>query len=289
MTNWILAARPKTLLLIASPVALGAVAASLEHNLNWSVLIVTLLCALLIQIGTNLANDYFDFLKGADTKERLGPTRVTQAGLISKEQVKRGFVGVFAAALGLGCYLAWIGGWPIAMLGLLSVASGIWYTAGRYSLAYIGLGELFVVVFFGPAASLGTYYLQTNTLSLPVFYLGLVMGFLSSNVLVVNNLRDINQDRKARKHTLAVLFGERFAKGEYAFFWMMAIALSLYLSQTHFKATQVWVCVLISPVAARLMRQVVSYQDPRSLNAVLGQTAMAQVLLAALISVGLLW
>lgn len=234
--NWLLAIRPKTLTVSLAPVILGTALAYHDGYFSPSYLALTLLGALLIQIGTNLSNDYFDFQKGADTHERVGPTRVTQAGLISPGQVKAAFILVFACAACLGVLLVMRGGWPILLIGLASILSGMAYTAGPYALAYLGLGELFVLIFFGPVAVVGTYYVQALKFSGSAFWAGIAIGLLSCAILVVNNLRDIDQDKKANKKTLAVRFGRRFAHLEYVFcllvpaliaFWLHAPAASL--------------------------------------------------------------
>ena len=188
-----------------------------------------LLGALLIQIGTNLSNDYFDFVKGADTEERLGPARATQAGWIRPEIILRSSLLVFAAAIIIGIFLVLRGGWPIVLIGIASVICGILYTGGPYPLAYLGLGEIFVVIFFGPVATLGTYYVQALEFSKEVFIAGLAPGLLSTALIAVNNLRDIPTDIKARKRTLAVRFGYRFARIEYTLCILGGLFIPLFL------------------------------------------------------------
>ena len=188
-----------------------------------------LLGALLIQIGTNLSNDYFDFVKGADTEERLGPARATQAGWIRPEIILRSSLLVFAAAVIIGIFLVLRGGWPIVLIGIASVICGILYTGGPYPLAYLGLGEIFVVIFFGPVATLGTYYVQALEFSKEVFIAGLAPGLLSTALIAVNNLRDIPTDIKARKRTLAVRFGYRFARIEYTLCILGGLFIPLFL------------------------------------------------------------
>ena len=191
--------------------------------------LAALLGALLIQIGTNLSNDYFDFVKGADTEERLGPARATQAGWIRPEIILRSSLLVFAAAVIIGIFLVLRGGWPIVLIGIASVICGILYTGGPYPLAYLGLGEIFVVIFFGPVATLGTYYVQALEFSKEVFIAGLAPGLLSTALIAVNNLRDIPTDIKARKRTLAVRFGYRFARIEYTLCILGGLFIPLYL------------------------------------------------------------
>ena len=191
--------------------------------------LAALLGALLIQIGTNLSNDYFDFVKGADTEERLGPARATQAGWIRPEIIFRSSLLVFAAAVIIGIFLVLRGGWPIVLIGIASVICGILYTGGPYALAYLGVGEIFVVIFFGPVATLGTYYVQALEFSKEVFIAGLAPGLLSTALIAVNILRDIPTDIKARKRTLAVRFGYRFARIEYTLCILGGLFIPLFL------------------------------------------------------------
>ena len=215
MNVWLLAARPKTLPAAVAPVLIGTAMAWTEGVFHlWSALAAAL-GALLIQIGTNFANDYFDYTKGTDTEERLGPLRVTQAGLVSPGAMKTATATVFALALLIGVYLVWRGGWPIVVIGLLSILFGVLYTAGPYPLGYNGLGDIFVMIFFGPIAVGGTYYVQALDITWPVIVAGLGPGLLSVAILVVNNLRDLDNDRTAGKRTLAVRFGRTFSITQY--------------------------------------------------------------------------
>ncbi|MBL4818482.1 MAG: 1,4-dihydroxy-2-naphthoate polyprenyltransferase [Deltaproteobacteria bacterium] len=258
MKNWLLAIRPKTLTIALAPVVLGLGFAAREGVLDISIALITALAALMIQIGTNLSNDYFDHQKGAD-KERVGPTRVTQAGLISPDQVKAAFVGAFALAVFLGLALVMRGGWPILLIGVLSVASGIAYTAGPYALAYIGLGEVFVLIFFGPVAVAGTYYLQTLKFSWQPAWAGVAIGLMACSILVVNNLRDLETDQKANKRTLAVRFGPNFAHAEYLFCLLVPAFIAF--------SMKAWVASLIILLAFIKLRK-------STLKALLPQTAI---------------
>jgi 1,4-dihydroxy-2-naphthoate octaprenyltransferase len=207
---WILAARPATLPAAVVPVLVGTAAALAEGaQFHAFIFVMTLLCSSLIQIGTNFANDYSDFLKGADHEGRLGPVRVTQSGLISQDDVKRGIFVAFGLAVIIGGYLAWIGGWPIILIGILSVISGLAYTGGPYPLGYHGLGDLFVFVFFGVIAVTGTAYLQAGHWGVLPLTLSIPVGLLVTNILVVNNLRDLPTDIVAGKRTLATRIGDR--------------------------------------------------------------------------------
>ncbi len=215
LQSWIVAVRPKTLAASFSPVVLGAF---LAPSLNWVRFTVTLLFALTIQIGTNLANDYFDCIQGADTPERKGPLRASSSGLISLKKMKMAFSLFFLLAFLCSCYLSFFGGVFMFWTGVLAIFLGIFYTATPFSLAYLGLSEIFVLLFFGGIASFGAYYLQTNQVALFPFIIGLGPGFISCSLLISNNLRDVEEDRKAGKKTLVVRFGKAFGRGEYLFF-----------------------------------------------------------------------
>jgi 1,4-dihydroxy-2-naphthoate polyprenyltransferase len=206
---WVLAARPATLTAALAPVMLGSALAWREGSFHALAAVSALAGAILIQIGTNLANDTFDARKGADTAERLGPVRVCAAGLLPSSLVWRATLVVFALSLLPGIYLVWRAGLPIAVLGLVSIACGIGYTAGRHSLAYLGLGDLFTFVFFGLVATLGTFYVQALVWSPAALLLGIVPGLYSVALIAINNLRDREQDLRANKKTLAVRIGDR--------------------------------------------------------------------------------
>ena len=211
---WIDAARPKTLGASLAPILIGAALAYRHGALSPLMTFIALASALCIQIATNFCNDYCDFKKGADA-QRVGPVRATQAGLIAPEMMLRATIITFAIAVALGAILVARGGAPILIIGILSVAFGALYTAGPYPLAYIGLGDLFVLIFFGPVAVAGTYYVNALTWSSDAAILGLIPGLLAVGILIVNNLRDYESDRLSRKRTLVVTFGERFGRLEY--------------------------------------------------------------------------
>jgi 1,4-dihydroxy-2-naphthoate octaprenyltransferase len=231
LTPWLLAARPKTLAAAVTPVLVGTALARIDTTpIHWLVFAFALFGAVFIQIGTNYVNDAIDFRKGADTHARLGPLRVTQAGLLGAEAVLRGaYVCFFLAAL-CGIPLILRGGWPIAAIGITSIVAAYAYTGGPYPLAYHGLGELFVMVFFGFVAACGSFYLQRLTLDSTAWIGGFAVGSLAVVILAINNLRDIDNDRASNKQTLAARFGSRFAYGEIIvfalapFFCVLAIA-----------------------------------------------------------------
>ena len=226
---WVLASRPRTLPAAVAPVVVGMALANAHGLLARGPVLAAMLGACFIQIGTNFANDYFDFKSGADTAERMGPLRVTQAGLVTPAQIKAATAIAFGLAMLCGLYLTWVGGWPIVVIGLLSILSGIAYTGGPFPLGYNGLGDLFVFIFFGLVAVGGTYYVQALGYNPMALAVAVPVGLLSTAIIVVNNLRDVDTDVVAGKRTLAVMFGKGFAKAEYvtllALAYLMPVAL----------------------------------------------------------------
>lgn len=212
---WWQAARPRTLPAAAAPVVMGTAMAWREGAMHLPAASAAMAGALLLQIGTNYANDYYDHVKGADTDARIGPTRATAAGLVTPAAMKRAFVWVFAVAFVLGMGLVWRAGWPLLVIGVTSVACGVLYTGGPRPLGYLGLGDVLVLAFFGPVALAGTYYVQALRWSDAAVIAGLGPGLIATALLAVNNLRDAETDAEAGKRTLAVRFGRRFAKVEY--------------------------------------------------------------------------
>jgi 1,4-dihydroxy-2-naphthoate octaprenyltransferase len=280
---WVYAFRPKTLVISISPVVIGATLAMSQGIFNLMLFLFTLLTALAIQIGTNLANDYFDFIKGADTKERKGFMRVTQAGLVAPTKMKKVMIATFCIACCCGSYLIWSGGLPIAILLALSIALGVIYTGGPFPLAYLGLGELFAFLFFGPVAVLGTYYLQTGTLSKEAFMIGLSPGAFSMAFLIVNNIRDIDEDRAANKKTMAVRFGKTFGKCQYLLTILLSLVPILFFCPAHPFSL---LTLLILLPAAPLMSMMVRNQDPRMLNHLFAKTGKLQWLFTLLFCIG---
>ena len=214
MNAWVLAARPKTLSAAVVPVMAGA--SLVRGPLSWPLLACTLLGAVLIQIATNFINDALDFKKGADTSERIGPVRVTSAGLLSAGSVMRAAYVCFAGAALCGVPLIMRAGWPLLAIGVASIVAAYAYTGGPFPLAYHGLGEVFVIVFFGVIAVGGTYYVQTLRFTPEVLIAGVAVGLLATVLIVINNLRDVNSDRASNKRTTVVRFGETFARVEIA-------------------------------------------------------------------------
>lgn len=245
-----------------------------------------LIGAILIQIGTNYANDYFDFIKGTDTEERIGPQRATQAGLVSPAQMKQAAFLVFGLAFLAGLYLVYRGGWPILIVGLVSILCGVLYTGGPYPLGYLGLGDLFVLIFFGPVAVAGTYYVQAQSFDSLSAIAGLAPGFFSVAILTVNNLRDVEGDRRTGKRTLAVRLGVTFARWEYVVSIMIAaVIVPAYLcvvSGGHW--TALIACVVVLP-AMRSIRSVFTVSGA-ALNDTLASTGKLLLLFSILFSIG---
>ena len=215
LRKWIIAIRPSTLFASISPVIMGISMAYADRVFHLPSALLALIGAIFIQTGTNLANDYYDFIHGVDGPDRIGPPRVTQMGLIKPESIKRAFIISFGIAVVSGSYLVIRAGIPILVIGILSIVFGIIYTAGPFSLANLGLADPLVILFFGPMAVAGTYYVQALDIKGYVIIAGIAPGFISNAMLVVNNLRDIDTDRRSGKKTLAVRFGRKFARAEY--------------------------------------------------------------------------
>ncbi|MFP4069197.1 MAG: 1,4-dihydroxy-2-naphthoate polyprenyltransferase [Opitutales bacterium] len=227
---WIEAMRPKTLPAALAPVALGSAAAWEAGGFHGGAAAICLGFALLVQIGTNFANDYLDGIRGSDTDGRIGPQRAVAAGLVSPGTMKLAAVAVLASAFSLGLGLIPFGGWWLLAVGAASVACAWLYTGGPYPLAYNGLGDVFVVLFFGLIAVGCTYYVQTGSITGEVWLLGLGCGLLTNNILVVNNFRDVEEDRRAAKRTLVVRFGRRWARMQYVLSVLWAGAVVIWLA-----------------------------------------------------------
>ena len=286
MNKWILASRLKTLPAAISPVIVGVSLAIHDGDFHLFTALMTLLAAVLIQIGANFANDVYDFLKGSDREDRLGPTRATQSGLISPEDMKKGMWLVFSLAILVGFYLAWIGGWPIVWIGLASIASAIAYTGGPYPLGYHGWGDLFVFLFFGIIAVSGTYFLQTGVVSNESILFGIPLGALSTAILIVNNLRDADTDVKSGKRTLAVRFGKSFVKIEYIIMMVIAFAIPIYILQ-FWNEFSLYIILFLLPISIRLT-QSLYFETGESLNFVLIDTAKFLFHFSILLSIGLI-
>lgn len=284
---WVMASRPKTLTAAIAPVAAGTGLAVFHDSVAWIPAFAALVGAVLIQIGTNLANDYYDFVRGGDTEERVGPVRVTQAGILPPETVKRGMIVALAAAMLVGTYLVAVGGWPIVWIGLASVACAVLYTGGPYPLAYHGLGDVFVFVFFGLIAVGGTYWVQALAWPVDALLAGAGLGALNTAILVVNNLRDIETDAEARKRTLAVRLGVTGTRVEYVLLLAVGAAVPVVgLVWLAWPVTSLLALVAL-PLAVGPARAVLRFEDPRELLAALGETARFVVVYGVLLGIGL--
>lgn len=284
---WVLATRPKTLPAAVAPVLVGVALAIRDGGFRFWPALAALAGALLLQIGVNLANDYYDYQRGVDTAERLGPVRVTQSGLLRPEQVRRGMIAVFALAALAGLYLIAVGGWPILVIGVASILAALAYSGGPFPLGSHGLGDLFVFIFFGLVAVGGTYYVQTRTITPFVLLAATPAGLLITDILVVNNLRDIESDARAGKHTFAVLLGNRGTRAEYVLLAAVAylIPLALWLAGQ----ASAWVMLpwLTLPLMARQAQRIVGGLSGRPLNKVLAATAQIALLFSLLFALGL--
>ncbi len=285
--SWILASRPKTLLASVVPVMVGTALAINVGKFNLLVSSVALVCSLLIQIGTNFTNDLYDYLKGADTISRKGPQRVLISGLISVKDIKQGIFITFFSAFILGLYLVYIGGMIILVIGILSITAGLAYTAGPYPLAYKGLGDIFVFMFFGLIGTMGTFYLHTNEISLAAFLSSIPVGSLITNILVVNNYRDIETDKIAGKNTLAVKLGKTFT--QYQFIFLIVVSFITPLALFLFFDLSIWIFLpyITLPIAYNIIRMLFTLNGEQ-LNKTLELTAKLSALYGILFSAGLL-
>lgn len=284
---WLLAARPKTLTAALAPVLVGTGLAAHHGRFALGPALAALAGAVLIQIGTNLANDYYDFVRGGDTAERVGPVRVTQAGLIVPGTVRNAMIFVLAAAMLPGAYLVAVAGWPIVWIGLASIACAILYTGGPFPLAYHGLGDLFVFVFFGLIAVGGTYYVQALSWPPGALLAGAGLGALSTALLVVNNLRDIETDARAGKRTLAVRLGRTGTRAEYVLLLVVGALVPLVGFVALDWPSTVFMALAVAPLCLRPLEAVLSATDPRELIPALGGTARVVALYGALLALGL--
>lgn len=283
---WIHAARPKTLWASIAPVIIAGALAFGDEAFHLTSFLAALCGGALLQIGSNFANDLFDYVKAVDTSERLGPLRVTQAGLVTPRQMRNATIIVFALAFLTGIYLVTRGGLPIAIIGVLSIVCGVLYTAGPYPLGYVGLGEVFVLIFFGFVPVSGAYYAMTLQIHSQVILAGAAPGLLSVAILVVNNLRDIDTDRKSGKRTLAVRFGRPFAQGEYVVAVVVALLYPLihyFLFRSHASSM---IAILTAFAAIPLIKTVLTTPDGARLNDTLAATGRLLLLYGICFSLG---
>lgn len=285
--SWLLALRPKTLTAAIVPVIVAtALVKSQGYPVLWWVSICAILSSVFIQIGTNFFNDAIDFEKGADTEHRIGPKRVTQSGLLTRKQVMLGGAVCFAIALALGIPLVIQGGWPIVAIGVVSLALGYAYTGGPFPLAYKGLGDLFVIIFFGLIAVMGTFYLHTGTVNQAAAIAGLQIGLLATVLIAVNNFRDAPQDALVNKKTLAVRFGWTFARVEISMLALVPFVLGMYWYREGYMNAGLFP-VIAFPFARRVVAGVFKHEPSPIFNRFLAFSAGLHLVFGLGLAVGL--
>jgi 1,4-dihydroxy-2-naphthoate polyprenyltransferase len=286
MPVWIMAARPRTLTLSVTPVMVGtALAWAVERRIHWPAVLAAFVASAFIQLGTNLHNDAADSWRGGDGPDRVGPPRATASGLLDGIAVNRAACACFALAAVLGAYLIWVGGWPIFLLGVLSILSGWAYTGGPLPIAYTPFGELFVVAFFGLGAVCGTYWLCTESLGSAAIGAGLALGCLTGAVLLVNNHRDADADARVGRRTLAIMAGPFATTCVYAALMLLPFALLWPIGQA-LPRGHVWPTLIALPLAGALIYQFAREPRGRGFNRILVQTVQVQAIFSVLLSVG---
>ncbi len=287
MKSWILATRPKTLLAGIVPVWTGSVLAeAITGQSAWHLGLLILGSCLCIQIATNLFNDVIDFEKGTDTAERKGGQRVTQSGLLSRKTVWTGAFVFSALAIAFALPLFALRGWPVVAIGIPSLYFAYGYTGGPMPLAYRGLGELFVIIFFGLVAVAGTYFIQTGLWSWQPIVLGLQVGMLSTVLISVNNLRDISEDTAAGKRTLAVRFGKKFARWEIATLCVLPVLMGSHW--IHHAELAFLLPLLVLPIGLIISSKVFRTEPSRDYNKYLGMASAQLLAFALTFSIGIL-
>jgi 1,4-dihydroxy-2-naphthoate polyprenyltransferase len=287
---WISALRPKTLWAAIAPILMASAMCYKADLIHYPSILAALSAALLIQIGTNLANDYYDCQRGSDREDRIGPNRMSQSGNVSPQKVKLAFIIAFGLAILIGAYLLWRGGWPILLIGLSSVLFGILYTGGPRPLAYIGLGDVFAFLYFGPIALAGTWYIQALYFNLDTLIIGIIPGLFSAALLTVNNYRDTISDRRSAKLTLAVRFGPIFSRYEFACCLLGTILLPVYL--VLFRSVTPYVLILIPLMLVKLKNLLAPFkqlpneseQFGDSMNALLAKVGQSELIYSVVFS-----
>jgi 1,4-dihydroxy-2-naphthoate octaprenyltransferase len=284
--NWLMAFRPKTLTACLVPIiGASALVKALHLPVDSEVVVLALLASFFIQIGTNLVNDAVDFKKGADTDKRIGPQRVTQSGLFTYKQVMLAAGLCFLLAVVCGLPLVYKGGAAILVIGILSVLMGYAYTMGPIPLAYFGLGDLFVVIFFGWIAVMGVFFLHTHEWTFQSFWLGLQVGFHATVLIAINNLRDADQDRIVNKRTLAVRMGKSFARYEIAFLSLAPFVMNYYWWTVSFKLAAL-ISLITLPLALLIIKNIFQTEPGSVYNKYLGQAAFLHLTFGLLLSLG---
>ena len=285
---WLMAARVRTLPAAVAPVLVGTSLALGHDDIDWVAFLAALLGALFIQVGTNLSNDYSDARRGADTEDRLGPVRVTAGGLVPPRQVLLATYVSFGAAVLCGVYLIAVAGWGLLAVGAASILAGVLYTGGPRPYGYEGLGEVFVFLFFGIVAVTGTFYVQERALPWEAFVEAVPVGLLATAILVVNNLRDLETDRRAGKRTLAVRLGRERTRALYVALLAGAFVIAPLPWPLGSMSAWLLLCWLALPLALPLVRTVRTRVDGPSLNATLAGTGRLQLVFCVLLSAGIL-
>ena len=287
LDTWVAAARPRTLPAAVAPVLVGSAMAGHDHRFAPAAAALCLAFALLVQIGANFANDYYDFAHGADTPARVGPRRAVAAGLVRPEAMRGAMAAALAAAFAVGLGLLPWGGYPLLAVGAACILGALAYTGGPWPLGYHGLGDALVFVFFGLVAVSATYFVQAGRLTGPALLAGASMGLLAANILLVNNYRDAETDAAAGKRTLVVRFGRRFARAQHAASLAVALALPLAFWAAGFRA---WCLlpVLTAPIAWSHVRRLAGAAAPAELVPLLGDSGRLIAVYAALFAAGVL-
>jgi 1,4-dihydroxy-2-naphthoate octaprenyltransferase len=285
---WLMAARPRTLPAGLSPVLVGTALADNHGQFHLLRFLAALIGALLIQVGANLSNDYSDAHRGTDTEDRLGPVRVTAGGLVPPRQVLIATYVTFGLAVLIGIYLVVVAGWQLLLIGVASILAGVLYTGGPRPYGYEGLGEVFVFLFFGIVAVAGSYFVQTKHVDWQSVALAVPVGLLPTAILVVNNTRDIDTDRRAEKKTLAVRMGRDNSRRFYAALLIGAYVLLIVLIIVAGLSAWLLLALATLPLAQRLIRTIAAHSDGPTLNGLLAGTGQLQLAYCVLISAGLL-
>lgn len=285
--SWILASRPKTLLAAFVPVMVGSALAISVNKFFLLYSIAALICAVLIQIGTNFTNDLYDHLKGADNKNRKGPQRALATGLISVKEMKWGITFTFGLSFLIGLYLVYNSGWVILLIGIISIGAGFVYTAGPFPLAYNGLGDVFVFIFFGIVGTMGTYFLHTTEFTFLSFLISLPVGAVTTNILVVNNFRDIDEDKAAGKNTLAVFIGRSLTRLQFILLLVLCYLILLILFAEYNFSYWIFLPFTTFPLAVILIKMLFKLKGTE-LNKTLELSAKFSGLYGLLLAVGLI-
>ncbi len=285
VNRWILAARPKTLVAGISPVIIAIGLAIKDGVFNWYLSLICLLIAMFLQIVSNFANDYFDYKKGSDTPERLGPQRAVAEGWVTPKQMIVASLVVLALACALGVVLMWLVDWRLLFVGIAVAVSAIAYSGGKYPLAYIGLGDVCVLLFYGIVPVVFTYFVQSTTFTTGAFVCGLAIGLVSTNILVSNNYRDYELDKKAGKKTTIVIFGKKFGEYFYLINGIIAVVLCQYFWLQGLAAVAL-LPILYILVHIVTWRQMIQIGEGRALIAILGKTARNVLLFGLLLFMG---